>query len=383
MSNTTWTVKNQTKGITYSGIRALNFSTGRQTFIDDYSGNTASVTIANNNEASLSVDLGDQIRIYPTVNATTNGAMVFWVTSFLYNDEPGTMNNSTVTILAEDSIARLGRRIVSVTTTAGQTCFTQVQNMVQTYGNPINTCNIQTASALSFASSQTWNGSIADFLRQQMRTEQGWMHSSPVSFNDTTAAGGTIFLNGRKGARQQFYQYGRTSSASVIGYQDIQRNKFFDIFANDVTVSPVGLASQQTTNATSVAAYGNYSVSQGSSDQTTTQAAGLSQYLSNVLSDLTLLNIQISFNDKTQINASYQNWATSLNILSAYKSTLYYRQPGDTVDRSIEVTMTGYSVSATPSQTTWTCYFAPMSVYDFFILNSTTQGILNTSRLGW
>lgn len=383
MSNTTWTVKNQTKGITYSGIRALNFSTGRQTFIDDYSGNTASVTISNNNEASLSVDLGDQIRIYPTVNATTNGAMVFWVTSFLYNDEPGTMNNSTVTILAEDSIARLGRRIVSVTTTAGQTCFTQVQNMVQTFGNPINTCTVQIGSDVSFASSQTWNGSIADFLRQQMRTEQGWMHSSPVSFNDTTADGGKIFLNGRKGARQQFYEYGRASSASVIGYQDIQRNKFFDIFANDVTVSPVGLASQQTTNATSVTAYGNYSVSQGSSDQTTTQAAGLSQYLSNVLSDLSLLNIQISFNDKTQIDASYQNWATTLNLLSAYKSTLYYRQPGDTVDRSIEVTMTGYSVSATPSQTTWTCYFAPMSVYNFFILNSTTQGILNSSRLGW
>jgi hypothetical protein len=150
-----------------------------------------------------------------------------------------------------------------------------------------------------------------------------------------------------------------------------------------VTVSPIGLASQQTTNATSVTAYGNYSVSQGSSDQTTTQAAGLSQYLSNVLSDLSLLNIQISFNDKAQIDASYENWATTLNLLSAYKSTLYYRQPGDIVDRSIEVTMTGYSVSATPSQTTWTCYFAPMSVYNYFILDSTTQGILDASRLGW
>ena len=385
MSNTTWTVKNQTKGITYSGIRALNFSNGRKTFIDDYSGNTASVTIANNNEASLSVDLGDQIRIYPTVNAQTSGAMVFWVTSFLFNDEPGTMNNSTVTILAEDSIARLGRRIVSVTTTAGQTCFTQLKNMIQTFGNPINTCNIQVASDLSFASSQTWNGSIADFLRQQMRTEQGWMHSSPVSYNDATAAGGTIFLNGRRSPRQQLYEYGRTPSASVIGYQDIQRNKFFDIFANDVTVDPVGLASQQTTNAASVATYGNYSVSQGSSDQTTTQAAGLSKYLSTVLSDLNLLNIVISFSDKIQSDAGfdYKNFAINLHLVSGYQSILYYRQPGDTVDRSIEVTMTGYSVSVTPSETIWTCYFAPMSVYSTFILNSTTQGILNTSRLSW
>ena len=385
MSNTIWTVKNQTKGITYSGIRALNFSYGRKTFIDDYSGNTASITILNNDESTLSVDLGDQIRIYPTVNGETSGTIVFWVTSFLFNDEPGTMNNSTVTILAEDSIARLGRRVVSVTTTAGQTCLFQLEQMVESFGNPINTCNIQVGSAMSFASSQTWNGSIADFLRQQMRTEQAFMSSSPVNYNSPTAEGGSIFIDGRRSARQQLFEYGRTPSASVIGYQDIQRNKFFDIFANDVTVSPVGLASQQTTNAASVAAYGNYSVSQGSSDQTTTQAAGLSQYLANVLSDLNLLNIVISFSDKIQSDAGFQykNFAILLHIRGSYKSTLYYRQPGDTVDRSIQVTMTGYSVSVTPSETIWTCYFAPMSVYNYFKLNSDTQGILDESRLSW
>jgi hypothetical protein len=385
MSTTTWTVKNQTKGITYSNILSLNFSNGRQTFIDDYSGNNASITILNNDESTLSVDLGDQIRVYPTVNGETNGTIVFWVTSFLFNDEPGSMGNSSVTILAEDSIARLGRRVVSVTTTAGNLCLTQLKSMVETYGNPINFCNVQSSSEMSFASSQTWNGSIADFLRQQMRTEQGWISSSPVTYNQSTALGGTIFVNGRRAGRQQFYEYGRNASLSVIGYQDIQRNKFFDIFANDVTVSPVGLASQQTTNPASVAAYGNYSVSQTSSDQTTTQAAGLSQYLSTVLSDLNLLNIVISFSDKAQVDASnfYKNFAINLHIASGYKSTLYYRQPGDTVDRSIQVTMTGFSVSVTPSETIWTVYFAPMSVYNYFKLNSDTQGILDESRLGW
>ena len=385
MSTTTWTVKNQTKGITYSNILSLNFSNGRQTFIDDYSGNTASITILNNDESTLSVDLGDQIRIYPTVNGETNGTIVFWVTSFLFNDEPGSMGNSSVTILAEDSIARLGRRVVSVVTTAGNLCLTQLKSMVETYGNPINYCNVQSSSEMSFASSQTWNGSIADFLRQQMRTEQGWISSSPVTYNQSTALGGTIFVNGRRAGRQQFYEYGRNASLSVIGYQDIQRNKFFDIFANDVTVSPVGLASQQTTNPASVAAYGNYSVSQTSSDQTTTQAAGLSQYLSTVLSDLNLLNIVISFSDKAQVDASnfYKNFAINLHVASGYKSTLYYRQPGDTVDRSIQVTMTGFSVSVTPSETIWTCYFAPMSVYNYFKLDSDTQGILDESRLGW
>jgi len=385
MSTTTWTVKNQTKGTTYSNVLSINFSNGRRTFIDDYSGNTASITIQNNNESALSVDLGDQIRIYPTVNTETNGTIVFWVTSFIYNDEPGSMGNSSITILAEDSVARLGKTFVSVTTNSIYSCLGQVQQMVQTYGNPINYCTVGSSTDKSAASSQAWSGSIADFLRQQMRTEQGWMHSSPVTYTQATALGGTIFLNGRAAPRQQLYEYGRTPSASVIGYQDIQRNKFFDIFANDVTVTPVGLASQQTTNATSVTAYGNYSVSQTSSDQTTTQAAGLSQYLSNVLSDLGLLNIVISFSDKIQSDAGfdYKNFAINLHVASAFKSNLYYRQPGDSVDRTIEVTMTGFSVSVTPSETIWTVYFAPMSVYNYFILNSTTQGILDASRLGW
>jgi hypothetical protein len=378
-------LKNQTKNITYSGIRALNFSSGRQTFIDDYPGNTASVTIANNNETLLSVDLGDQIRIYPTVGPSTVGAMVFWVTSFLFNDEPGTMNNSTVTILAEDSIARLGRRrVTNVVTTAGDFVIGQAATMIQTFGNPVNQCFTQLG--VSTGSSQTWNGSIADFLRQTINTEQGFINQSPVTFNMSTADGGRIFINGRRNARTNaIWEFGRIPTPTVLGYQDIKRNKFFDIFANDVTIDPVGLASQQTTNAASVAAYGNYSVSQTSSDQTTTQAAGLSQYLSNVLSDLSLLNIVISFSDKIQDNSDfrYESFATNLHIMSSLISTIYYRQPGDVADRSIRVTMTGFSVSATPSETIWTCYFAPMSVYEFFVLNSTTQGILNTSRLGW
>jgi hypothetical protein len=385
MTATTWTVKNQTKGTTYSNILSLNFSSGRQTFIDDYSGNTASVTILNNNEATLSVDLGDQIRIYPTVGSSTTGAMVFWVTSFLYNDEPGTMGNSSVTILAEDSIARLGRRrVTNVVTSAGAYVIDQAATMIQTYGNPVNQCFTQLG--VSTGSSQTWNGSIADFLRQAVNTEQGFINQSPVTYNMSTADGGRIFINGRRNARTNaIWDFGRTPTSTIIGYQDIQRNKFFDIFANDVTIDPVGLASQQTTNAASVAAYGNYSVSQTSSDQTTTQAAGLSQYLSNVLSDLSLLNIVISFSNKIQDNSDfrYEQFATNIHIMSSYISTLYYRQPGDTVDRSIRVTMTGFSVSATPSETIWTCYFAPMSVYEFFVLNSTTQGLLDASRLGW
>ena len=380
---TVWTVKNQTQSVTYSGIQSLNFSTGRQQFIDDYQGNTASITLLNNNESTFVGNLGDQIRIYPEVGGSKAGAMTFWIISIIYNDQPGSMANSSITIIGEDNLARLGRRQVSNIVTSAFYSIDQAGDMVNTYGSPVNFAYTQ--SPESRASSQTWNGSIADFIRQCLRTEQGQFNVSPVQWNSTTAEGGRIYLNGRRAGASNVLVYGPKSNPANVTYQGFQRNKFFSIFSNNVQVNPVGLASQTASNTTSVTAYGNYSISQTSNDYSTSQALGLAQYLANVLSDLTLLNTVITFTDVAQDNSGflYTQFATSLSILGGYKSTLKYRQPGDTVDRELLVVATGYTVNVTPEQTTWTVYLAPFSVYNFFILNSTTQGVLDSSRLGW
>jgi hypothetical protein len=47
------------------------------------------------------------------------------------------------------------------------------------------------------------------------------------------------------------------------------------------------------------------------------------------------------------------------------------------------VRVEGFNVNITPEQTTFTVYFSPANYYQYFILNSTTLGILDTSRLGW
>ena len=380
---TVWTVKNQTQSVTYSGIQSLNFSTGRQAFIDDYQGNTASITLLNNNESTFVGNLGDQIRIYPEVGGSKAGAMTFWIISIIYNDQPGSMANSSITIIGEDNLARLGRRQVSNIVTSAFYSIDQAGDMVNTYGSPVNFAYTQ--SPESRASSQTWSGSIADFIRQCLRTEQGQFNVSPVQWNSTTAEGGRIYLNGRRAGTSNVLVYGPKSDPANVTYQGFQRNKFFSIFSNNVQVNPVGLASQTASNTTSVTAYGNYSTSQTSNDYSTSQALGLAQYLANVLSDLTLLNTVITFTDVAQDNSGflYTQFAISLSVLGGYKSTLKYRQPGDTVDRELSVVATGYTVNVTPEQTTWTVYLAPFSVYNFFILNSSTQGVLDSSRLGW
>jgi hypothetical protein len=40
-------------------------------------------------------------------------------------------------------------------------------------------------------------------------------------------------------------------------------------------------------------------------------------------------------------------------------------------------------VNMTPEQTEWVLYLSPATYYQFFILDNTFLGILDTSRLGW
>ena len=386
MSKTNWTIRNITRSTNYSGIRALNFSTGRRNITEDQTGNYASFTITNNTESDFNTFLGDEIRIWPnTPSGSPIGAMAFWVTSFVFNDEPGSMNNSTVTIVAEDSVARLGRNgVFNQTATAGDLALIQASTMVLANGTPVVAVNVN--GGTSTASGQSYTGSVADFIRVAVKTEFGYALSGPIDYN--SIQGGTISFYGRDIPRVNEFRYVRKSTDATangyIVYQDIQRDKFFDVFANNVEVSPLGLAEQIASDSASIAAYGTYSVSQGTIDETTTQALGLAEYLAAVLSDVNLTNFVLTFSDSAQPTDSYYNyWLTALNQFETAVSPLYYRKPGAVTDTEEKVTMLGYQVSATPAQTNWTCYFAPMSVYQFFILDSTTQGILDTSRLGW
>jgi hypothetical protein len=62
--------------------------------------------------------------------------------------------------------------------------------------------------------------------------------------------------------------------------------------------------------------------------------------------------------------------------------TLNYTPPGG-VSTAINVVVEGYSFNVTPEQTRITFNMSPLQYYQFFTLNSTFLGILDTSRLGW
>jgi hypothetical protein len=50
---------------------------------------------------------------------------------------------------------------------------------------------------------------------------------------------------------------------------------------------------------------------------------------------------------------------------------------------TIPVVIEGHQLSVTPEQAVFTLFLSPLTYYQFFTLNSSTLGILDTSRLGW
>jgi hypothetical protein len=71
-------------------------------------------------------------------------------------------------------------------------------------------------------------------------------------------------------------------------------------------------------------------------------------------------------------------------VLGSYNRTinLSYQVPGGSLT-TVPVVMEGASINVTPESTTFDMTFSPLQYYQFFTLDSTTLGILDTSRLGW
>jgi hypothetical protein len=121
-------------------------------------------------------------------------------------------------------------------------------------------------------------------------------------------------------------------------------------------------------------------------DATTTQALGLAQWLSSSQSDPDAQKWSISFQDIPQNATALGRFLVSFYGLLGYENrvwNLVYRVPGAGSDTTVQVAIEGVSVNARPEQTLFTVYFSPLTYYQFFTLNSSTLGILDTSRLGW
>jgi hypothetical protein len=176
------------------------------------------------------------------------------------------------------------------------------------------------------------------------------------------------------------------ASTTAISYFAFGHDKAGLNFMNNVTVTPNGLAAQTATNSTSLATYGNSQQSVSTVDATTTQALGLAEWLSQSQADPEAETWSLTFTDISQDTTALTNFLIAFYGVNSALSRLWnlvYRVPGAAADTTVVVAIEGITVNASIDQTTFTVYFSPATYYQFFTLDSSTLGILDTSRLGW
>jgi hypothetical protein len=301
------------------------------------------------------------------------------VTAINYQDYPGNIGLSTATITASDAMHRLGRVLGKSDTLSASTTGAQIESMDTKSSWPpdITTFSWNTNSQASAATvTQSWNNQI-NLLQT---TEKGILSYSNGRAINLLGRG---YITNLKDATPSLT---RTATATNIGYQSFSRLGYGSTFVNNAEITPAGLGTSTGVNTASVTLYGQNGITQSTVDANATQAQGNADWTARALSDPTVLRFECGFSDvsqdETMLLAFLQN-VTGFGIVALVATDLVYRVPGAGSDTTVEVVVEGWSLNITPEQTDFNFYLSPLTYYQFFTLNSTTLGILDTSRLGW
>ena len=172
--------------------------------------------------------------------------------------------------------------------------------------------------------------------------------------------------------------FGRTTSASQIAYQDLTRVEAAsnNLFYTQATVT--GSASTVTSTATASALY----YGTRTFTATTAQSNLVSQtadWYANAFTDPEAVMLNLSFIDLAQNQTALQQFNIFCNTIKFVQVS--YTPPGG-------VSTTGYfwpeqiTFNATPDQTTFNMLMFPLTYYANFILNDAVFGVLDIDRLG-
>ena len=350
----------------------MNIREGREKYLDPYSGGQANITINNASNYAAGITYGSIIYVTTGSAPDYDYIVAYWVQEITYSDYPGGTGFNTATITAVDWISRAGRAQITSQSVPQGAVGTQLSLM--TASLPADMLYAGTGS--SIGSAITYTGTFTNYLNLAQTTERGYVFQRSIECR---------FI----GRNQSAYYIpiattiGRTSSSTQIAYQNFRRIQNGSQFINTATISSTGIADQTSTNATSVSAYGPAFYSSQTVDYNTTQASNNANWIANNFNDPASLRFECSFSDVAQNSTALSSFMNQLFGPSGNRAlNIIYTVPGGTSTTS-SVLVEGFTVNVTTQSTEFVLSLSPLQYYQFFTLNSTTLGILNTSRLGW
>lgn len=234
----------------------------------------------------------------------------------------------------------------------------------------------------SIASAQTYTGNALSLMSELMLTEVGRI--AEAHDDDTGNLGlafiGRYYFSTNSKIRVSDVEADWTATPRYYKYNEIQFKSSSENYFTKCTIQPQSLANQ--TSGT-----GKFALVQESLDYTTSQALSHAQYLLTQYASQTStpLSITVSYAAQTTTSQTLftsellQNFIDSLatprGVSTVIGTEIELKFRGTTYNGLVE----GYSVVATPSDTTVTFYFTPSDQFNYLTLNSATLGTLGTS----
>lgn len=375
MAKIPWVFKNDTTGATFTtSVLSANYMYLRQSYKDYFAGAPLTITIKNQANEAAGFTLNDRVDLYYMDGATKVWNQKYWVDEIQFTDYPGNVGLSTATITCIDWLARAARVLGGGYVIGSQTTCQQVGRLANASGGPLpSDMSVGVAVGDSNGAAYQVDDSCVNFIQISQITENG----SCAMF------GQTFQLNPRSALIDATHaEFGRTPSASVLGYQTFDRIRAGQSMINEVEVN-YGPGTTSWTNYDSANIYGRYSENVQSNNISLIPAQTLAQMRALYQGVPTTQRYVFSFDDLTNNSTLMATWLNLYKTQGAFTYTMKYLVPGASVETTELIRLEGVHIDLTPERTTFTVYASPNYYYAMFILDSAMNGVLNTSPLGW
>ena len=354
-------------------VREITVSWGRATPISPIAGRIATIVINNGNEQADLFTVND---IFIIREQTTElFAFLGPVLTRDYQDTPGTGKGSTCTITLVDAFTLAGNQQIDVSLGS---LNNQLEELALLLTNPnadtSGYWNLFGETDCAFAIG-AFTGNLQSQIQQIVLADRGILLTN-CGFSQYVAPSqfGTLIKSVAAGNST----YGRTATSTQIAYDRIERSEAasYGMWFNNATIT--GNSTTATKSNGSSAQYGVKTFTSTTSQ--TEKVNSTAEWYANNFIAPTRLNLQLSFLDVAQT-------AGALNRFMAYVvDSGFFTDVSWTVPGGSSETQTFFpdrvNLYIEPSSTRVTLGMTNINSYQNFILNDTTFGVLDTSRLG-
>jgi hypothetical protein len=359
-----------TPAITLSNVQSINFKTGRERQLDQYSSLSGTIVVRQPSAPNSVIKPGSTVKVSwndgGIYRSQFSGSISNVQMSYGIPFAGGVGNADYMTISLEGYFARCGRASGESYAMAAATISAQTTAASTASGLTINYSSSGTGPAMA---ATTVSGTWGDWVNSSCLTTNGRMRETYLSVSLFSPFGAQV-------ANINFSD--TTNDASFQVYDNIEFASYADNFYSQVTVHPESFAAQ--TVQTGSRPYRTYSVN--TFNASTSQATDYANYLLNNFTAAPLAITSFSCLANAQNSFKLWNLATSggsLEIGTCIGAQVSVAFRGTTYQCIIE----GAAFSAVPNEARYTYYVSAADLNAYLILDNATFGKLDSNKLGY